>query len=81
MAPKNTPKTNLPRSQDRELLMVLATKSHSVHIHIGDSKGAGQASLKSRKPKYIRKVSVRMPKVSTLSRKLSSSFGAGERQI
>jgi hypothetical protein len=62
-------------------LRVVATKSQSAHIHAGDTSGDGQAPLKSINPKYIRRLSVRIPKERIFNNKLSSSFGVWERQI
>jgi hypothetical protein len=62
-------------------LRVVATKSQRVHIQAGDTSGEGQAPLKSINPKYIKRLSVRIPKERTFNNKLSSSFGDWERQI
>ena len=51
----------LPRNQDKEPLIVVPTKSQSVHIQIGDKKLAGQESWKSKNPKYAIKESVSTP--------------------
>lgn len=59
--PKTAPKMGLPRNQDKEPLIVVPTKSQSVHIQIGDKKLTGQESWKSKNPKYAIKESVSTP--------------------